>query len=136
MDKMLSEIMEIPERAKELWKHAGAFTLPLQVPYLGMGSSYFAPLAFKYMGIDIYPEIASEYYTYLKTTKKHPHAVILSQSGRSSEALWCSSLFEKYTAITNDVTSALADGKNARPVISIMAGEELNSSSKTYTNTS
>jgi len=135
MNKMLSEIVEIPERGIEFWKQPLAFRLPLHVPYLGMGSSYFAPLAFKYLGIDIYPEMASEYYAYLKKSKKLSHAVILSQSGRSSEALWCTNLFEKYTAITNDVTSALANGENVTQVISIMAGVEHNSSSKTYTNT-
>lgn len=135
MDKILSEIMEIPEKGRELLMHQANYSLPLHVPYLGMGSSYFAPLAFKYMGLDIYPELASEYYTYLKKGIKPSHAVILSQSGRSSEALWCRSLFDTYTAITNDINSPLAREKNVRQVVSIMAGEEHYSSSKTYTNT-
>ena len=135
MDKILAEIMEIPERGRELLKHESSYALPLGVPYLGMGSSYFAPLAFKYMGVDIYPELASEYYTYLKKDTKPSYAVILSQSGRSSEALWCRSLFDTYTAITNDIHSPLASEKNVRQVVDMMAGEEQFSSSKTYTNT-
>ncbi|PSR54028.1 hypothetical protein AHMF7605_11100 [Adhaeribacter arboris] len=135
MNKMLEEILEIPEKGRILLTESPPYTLPLQVPYLGMGSSYFAPLAFKYMGIPIYPELASEYFTYLKSDQKLPHAVILSQSGRSSEALWCRNLFQNYTAITNDGKSLLATAKNVKQVIPILAGEEQFSSSKTYTNT-
>ncbi|MBA4053669.1 MAG: hypothetical protein C0490_03055 [Marivirga sp.] len=135
MNKSLQEILEIPERGKDFWVNSPSYTLPLKVPYLGMGSSYFAPLAFKYMGLEIYPEMASEYFNYLKGIKKKENAVILSQSGKSTEALWCLELFEQYTAITNTPHSPLAKGKHATKVISIMAGEELYSSSKTYTNT-
>lgn len=135
MDKMLEEIMTIPEKGRILLTEAPEYTLPLQVPYLGMGSSYFAPLAFKYMGIPIYPELASEYYNYLKKDEKLSHAVILSQSGRSSEALWCRSLFQSYTAVINDSNSPLAQAENVNQVIPIRAGEEQFSSSKTYTNT-
>ncbi len=135
MDKMFQEILEIPEKGKILLTESSDYSLPLQVPYLGMGSSYFAPLAFKYMGIQIYPELASEYFTFLKKDQKLPHAVILSQSGRSSEAIWCTDLFQNYTAITNDGTSVLAKKENVDQVIDILAGEEQYSSSKTYTNT-
>jgi glutamine---fructose-6-phosphate transaminase (isomerizing) len=135
MDSNLSEILEIPERAKTLLDDPAKYSLPLHVPYLAMGSSYFATLAFKYMGFEIYPEIASEFHSYLKRENKIPEAVILSQSGRSSEPVWCTSLVDAYTAITNDLNSPLALAKNAKQVISIMAGEEHNSSSKTYTNT-
>ena len=100
-----------------------------------MGSSYFAPLAFKYMGVEIFPELASESFSYLRKETRHPLAVILSQSGRSSEALWCTILAEQYIAVTNDINSELAKGRNVKDVISIMAGEEHFSSSKTYTNT-
>ena len=55
MNKILAEILEIPEKAMAILD-APLQKLPLGVPYLGMGSSYFAPLAFKYMGINIYPE--------------------------------------------------------------------------------
>ena len=62
-----------------------------------MGSSLFAALAFKYMGFDIYPEMASEFYNYLQKGKKYPNGVLLSQSGRSTEVLWCAELFEIYS---------------------------------------
>ncbi len=135
MDKSLSEILEIPQRGRDLLNDTSIYSLPLKVPYLGMGSSYFAPLAFKYMSIDIFPELASEYFTYLKPERKIDEAVILSQSGRSSEALWCTDLVNRYTAVTNDLNSTLAKGKNVKECVSILAGEEHNSSSKTYTNT-
>jgi glucosamine--fructose-6-phosphate aminotransferase (isomerizing) len=135
MNQILEEILEIPARGNDFWSSTPSYTLPLGVPYLGMGSSYFSPPAFKYMGVKIFPELASEYYTHLRNKDKFPHAVILSQSGKSSEALWCTGLFERYTAVTNNVTSELANGVNVGEVVSIMAGEEHYSSSKTYTNT-
>lgn len=132
---MLYEILEIPECAMEFWNHSESYKLPLKVPYLGMGSSYFAPWAFKYMNIDIYPEIASEYYHYHARTRKLQHAVIISQSGRSSEALWCAQLFKTYIAISNNQDSELCKSKNAVKVVSLLAGDEQYSSSKTYINT-
>jgi glutamine---fructose-6-phosphate transaminase (isomerizing) len=135
MDIMLQELMEIPQRAQDFWKNAPEYNLPVGVPYLGMGSSYFAPLAFKYMGVDIQPEIASEFFYYLKQVNKLPNAVILSQSGKSTEALWCSALFEKYTGITNNLKSPLSTSENSFQSIDLMAGEEQFSSSKTFVNT-
>ena len=134
MNSILSEIKEIPERALALLDST-IQSLPLQVPYLGMGSSYFAPLAFKYMGVNIQPEIASEYYHYLSSDKKKPLGVILSQSGKSSEALWCTSLFEQYLAISNYPENELSNRGNVAEAIDMKAGEEHFSSSKTYINT-
>lgn len=134
MNPILSEIREIPEKAEELLHHP-AVRLPLGVPYLGMGSSYFAPLAFKYLGLDLRPEIASEYFYYLANEQKEPLAVILSQSGRSSEALWCTDLFERYVAVTNFPENPLGTAPNAQAVVPLWAGEERFSSSKTYVNT-
>ncbi|WP_019943642.1 SIS domain-containing protein [Dyadobacter beijingensis] len=131
---MFSEILEIPEKAVELLA-SPATPLPLRVKYLGMGSSYFAPLAFKYMGFAIEPELASEYYHYLSGGEVQPLAVILSQSGRSSEALWCSALFEQYIAVTNYPGNPLAQANNVKAVAEIAAGHEDYSSSKTYINT-
>jgi glutamine---fructose-6-phosphate transaminase (isomerizing) len=135
MNKLLSEINEIPLRASEFLKLSPRYRLPLRVPYLGMGSSFFAPLAFKYMGIDIYPEIASEYFNYIQGGRKRKKAVIISQSGQSSEALWCAGLFDEYIAITNDIDSALSKNEKASETISLFAGNEEYSSSKTYINT-
>jgi len=135
MKSMIEEILEIPERAMNFWNHSESFKLPLKVPYLGMGSSYFAPLAFKFMKIEIYPEIASEFCHYQIGNIKLPQAVILSQSGRSSEALWCSKLFETYIAITNNPDGELSTFKNVVQTIPLLAGDEHFSSSKTYINT-
>ena len=134
MNKILAEILEIPEKAKVILD-APLQKLPLGVPYLGMGSSYFAPLAFKYMGINIYPEMASEYANYLSDDQKKPLGVILSQSGRSTEALWCVPLFDKYIAISNYPENPLSNASNVLDVVHMRAGEEHYSSSKTYTNT-
>lgn len=134
MNSILSEIKEIPKRALSLLDST-VQSLPLNVPYLGMGSSYFAPLAFKYMGVDIQPEIASEYYNYLSFERQKPLGVILSQSGKSSEALWCTQLFEKYIAISNYPENELSNRENVLEAIEMKAGEEHFSSSKTYINT-
>lgn len=134
MNPVLNEILEIPARAHDVLTGL-APSLPLHVPYLGMGSSYFAPLAFKYMGVPIYPELASEYVYYLSRGKKAPLAVILSQSGRSSEALWCRELFDEYVAVSNYADSALCTAPNVAYILPIRAGEEHYSSSKTYVNT-
>lgn len=135
MNKMLSEINEIPQKASEFLKLSKDYTLPLSVPYLGMGSSYFAPLAFKYMGVPIYPEMASDYYNYLQSNVKLENGVILSQSGRSSEALWCTSLFKNYVAVTNFPQSPLNLNHRVSESVALLAGDEQYSSSKTYINT-
>lgn len=132
---MLSEINEIPQKALEFLKLSKDFSLPLEVPYLGMGSSYFAPLAFKYMGVPIYPEMASEFYNYLLTQGELDNAVILSQSGRSSEALWCTSLCKTYVAVINIVQSPLNLNHRVSESVALLAGDEQYSSSKTYINT-
>lgn len=134
MDAMLQEILEIPARAYDAL-NSPTEAMPLHVPYLGMGSSYFAPLAFKYMGVPIYPELASEYFYYLATGTKAPLAVILSQSGRSSEALWCRALFDQYVAVSNYTDSELCTAPNVARVVPMLAGVEHYSSSKTYVNT-
>jgi glutamine---fructose-6-phosphate transaminase (isomerizing) len=135
MNQMKFEISEIPERALEFLKLSPSYSLPLGIPYLGMGSSYFAPLAFKFMGVPILPEIASEYFNSFSDSKKSGKAVIISQSGQSSEALWCARLFRSYIAITNDTGSELSKNVNVSESVSILAGSEKYSSSKTYINT-
>ncbi|MEO7765771.1 MAG: hypothetical protein ABIS01_00040 [Ferruginibacter sp.] len=132
---MLSEIKAMPEKAKLFLAHTKPYNLPLGVPYIGMGSSYFAPLAFKYMGIKIYPEIAAEFYNYLHAGEKLKDGVLISQSGRSTEVLWCAELFEHFTAISNDTNSTLCKLSQVERVIPLLAGDEHFSSSKTYINT-
>jgi len=132
---MLSEIKDIPKKAKEFLANTPDFKLPTGVPYLGMGSSYFAPLAFKYMGVNIFPELASEFFNYLHKGNKSTNGVLLSQSGRSTEVLWAAELFEGFTAITNKMDSPLTQFSGAATIIDLFAGEEKYSSSKTYVNT-
>jgi glucosamine--fructose-6-phosphate aminotransferase (isomerizing) len=135
INKMLDEIYEIPDSAIRFWDQSEPYILPLKVPYLGMGSSYFAPLAFKYMNVDICPELASEYYNYMEGKNMQPNGVIISQSGRSSEALWCAGLFDKFVAITNDPDSELCQCNGVEKSVLMLAGHEDYSSSKTYINT-
>ena len=132
---MLSEIKDIPIKAKEFLENSPDFILPTAVPYLGMGSSYFAPLAFKYMGVNIYPELASEYFNYLHKGNKLSDAVLLSQSGKSTEVLWAAELFKSFTAITNKIDSPLTQFSGASSIVDLLAGDEKFSSSKTYINT-
>ena len=131
---MLSEILEIPEKAWYCYENTKDLTLPKNVPYLGMGSSYFACLAIKYGGKNINPEIASEYYNYLSPGNVSPMGVLISQSGESSETLWCRELFKEYVAITNETESSLARAVNVKDVIPLYAGREKYSSTKTYIN--
>jgi glutamine---fructose-6-phosphate transaminase (isomerizing) len=135
MNHLIPEIDEIPLRATDFLRNTHDYKLPLGVPYLGMGSSYFAPLAFKYMGINIIPEIASEYFELRKHSPKSSHGVILSQSGESSEPLWCSDLFNSFVCITNSTDSSLGKHPGAEKTMYIHGGEEKYSSSKTYINT-
>lgn len=135
MNEMLSEIQEMPARAALFLQQSKPFTLPTGVPYIGMGSSYFAPLAFRYMGVNIQPEMASEFYHYLSPEKKRDNGVLLSQSGRSTEVLWCTECFQKFTVLTNYPENALGSHAAAENVIELLAGEEKYSSSKTYINT-
>jgi len=132
---MLSEIMDMPAKAKYFLDNTTSYSLPLGVPYIGMGSSYFAPLAFKYMGVDIQPEIASEFYNYLRGDKQIPNGVLLSQSGRSTEVLWCAERMKKFTAITNVTDSKITSFETVEAIVPLLAGEEKYSSSKTYINT-
>jgi len=128
---MLHEIREIPLRARQCHERTEGLRLPRGVPYLGMGSSHFATLALKYAGCDLSPELASEYCSYV--SRKLKSGVLVSQSGRSSETLWCRKLFSSYVALVNDTASPLARG--ARKVVPLLAGPERYSSTKTYVNT-
>lgn len=135
MNNMLHEILEIPQAAWFCFNNCRDIRLPSGVPYLGMGSSYFAALALKYCGIDIYPEIASEYFNYISSGEVKPVGVLISQSGESSETLWCRELFKEYIAITNEPQSTLARSPDVKELILLNAGREDYSSTKTYINT-
>ncbi|MGF1638882.1 MAG: SIS domain-containing protein [Cyclobacteriaceae bacterium] len=132
---MLKEIKEIPQKARLVYEQNVKLSLPAGAPYIGMGSSYYATLALYYQGISVIPEVASEFYNYRKRQSKPNLGVLISQSGRSSEVLWCSKLFNNYMAITNVPDSPLAKEENVSKVVDIMAGPERHSSTKTYINT-
>ncbi len=132
---MIHEIKQIPEKAEKIYYSTRNIALPLYVPYLGMGSSFFATLALYYQGIPIQPFTASEYYQYLSGKKVKDIAVLISQSGRSSEVLWCRELFRKFYVITNELKSPLCVTTKLERVFPLLAGKEEYSSTKTYMNT-
>ncbi|MCC5928042.1 MAG: hypothetical protein JJU28_02245 [Cyclobacteriaceae bacterium] len=132
---MINEINEIPARAKEVYEATRKLSLPAGASYVGMGSSYYAALALYYQGISVFPEIASEFFHYRVRNSKSSLGVLISQSGRSSEVLWCAKTFKEYIAITNDPESPLATASNMNLLVDLKAGPERHSSSKTYINT-
>ena len=132
---MYDEIKEIPAAARRCQQRCKDVSLPLHVPYIGMGSSYFAPLTLFYAGVPVSPFIASEYFHYLHGGEKRDQAVLISQSGESSETLWCMDLFRSYHAIVNDPGSSLTKGKNISGKYFIYAGQEEHSATKSYVNT-
>lgn len=132
---MIDEIREIPEKAQKVHKSTQKLILPTGVPYLGMGSSHYATLALFYQGVNVRPETSSTYYNYLSKKRRANLGVLISQSGRSSETLWCRGLFNEYIAITNDAKSKLASADNVKRLVELKAGLETHSSTKTYINT-
>ena len=132
---MLEEIREIPDKAEKILYSTKNITLPTNVPYIGMGSSYYAILGMYYLGIPIQPSRASEYYNYLSHKKVKDLGVLVSQSGRSSEVIWCRDLFKKFYAVTNVLKSPLCVSTNLERVFPLLAGSEHSSSTKTYINT-
>ncbi len=131
---MESEIYGIPYQAGVCYEHNKGLILPEKVPYIGMGSSYFAALVLRYQGVKIYPEIASEYLNYLEKVKQFDKAVLISQSGESTETLWCADRFMQFVTVVNDKESPLAKHPAADIVVDICAGEERFSSTKTFIN--
>jgi len=134
MKGLLEEILDIPNRAEDCYQKNQGANLPLKVPYIGMGSSYFAALTLFYCGKDIYPQLASEYYYYLSKDTQ-PLGVLISQSGESSETLWNLERFENIVAVTNNPESSLARSDKLQKIFQLHAGEEKFSSTKTHINT-
>ncbi len=132
---MYQEIREIPEKAEKIFYSTKNIEMPRDAPYLGMGSSYFATLALYYQGIPIQPYSASEYFHYLSKRQVKDLGVLISQSGRTSEVLWCRELFKRFFAVTNEIKSPLCVSTKLERVIPLLAGKEEHSSSKTYINT-
>lgn len=132
---MKNEIYEIPYRAELCYSKNKGVILPENVPYIGMGSSYFASLVFKYLGVKIFPEIGSEYYHFLIQNSNPENAVLISQSGSSSEILWCAEHIDTFVALVNDTESPLVSKVNCSRIIGLYAGSEKLIPTKTYINT-
>lgn len=128
------EIQEIPEKARLCYEKNKEVLLPEYCPYLGMGASFYAALTLWYLGKQIRPYIASEYYGY-QGKQKEDMGVLISQSGESSEVLWSAERFKQYISITNNASSQLAKAANCKQVLELHAGEEQFASTKTYFNT-
>lgn len=132
---MEKELYDIPFQAKLCYEKNKGIILPEKVPYIGMGSSFFAAQVLRYLGVKIFPELAGDYCFYLARANQFEHGVLISQSGRTTDVLNCANCFKDFTAIVNDPASPLAHQPNARRVISISAGNEQFSSTKTFINT-
>ena len=132
---MKNEIWEISYRADLCYNKNKGIILPENVPYLGMGSSHISTNVFRYLGIDLYPEVAADYYNYLLKYKKTNNGVLISQSGQSSETLWCADHFKSFTAIVNNTDSPLGNCRKCSKQIYLHAGKEDLIPTKTYINT-
>lgn len=132
---MKDEIYEIPYRAELCYQKNKGLILPEDVPYIGMGASNIATTAFKYLGINILPEKSAEYFNYLIKYIKPKNGVLISQSGESSETLWCADYFQSFIAVINDENSELGKHKNCTKQVLLYSGEEKYITAKTYINT-
>lgn len=132
---MENELYDIPIQARLCYEKNKGLILPDKVPYIGMGSSYFAAVTLRYLGVIIFPELAGDYFHFIRAIKQFDNAVLISQSGRTTDVLNCTSCFKEYTAIVNDPQSPLANQPNLKSVVPVYAGNELFSSTKTFINT-
>lgn len=129
------ELYEIPYRFELCYQKNKGLILPEDVPYIGMGASYIASEAFRYLGIRILPEKAAEYYNYLVKNRKVNNGVLISQSGHSSETLWCAEFFSSFIGIVNEEESPLVKQNNCDKQVLLHSGNEERIPSKTYLNT-
>nr|WP_320022166.1 hypothetical protein [uncultured Draconibacterium sp.] len=132
---MKNEVFEIPYRAELCYMKNKGVILPEEVPYIGMGASHIATKAFRFMGINFFPEKAAEYFNYLLKYKEPDKGVLISQSGHSSETIWCADYFKSFTAIVNDENSPLGNHQNCAKKVLLYSGVEDHIATKTYINT-
>ncbi len=132
---MKNEVFEIPYRAELCYMKNKGVILPEEVPYIGMGASHIATKAFRFMGINFFPEKAAEYFNYLLKYKEPDKGVLISQSGHSSETIWCADYFSSFTAIVNDENSPLGNHQNCTKKVLLYSGVEDHIATKTYINT-
>lgn len=130
-----NELYDIPVQARLCYEKNKGLILPDKVPYIGMGGSYFAALTLRYSGVKIFPELAGEYYHFIQMLKQFDHAVLISQSGRTTDVLNCAPCFRECTVVVNDTESPLTNQPNVRQVVPLLAGTEQFSSTKTFINT-
>ena len=78
---MENELYDIPIQARLCYEKNKGLILPERVPYIGMGSSYFAAVTLRYLGVNVFPEVAGEYFHFIRTIKQFDNAVLISQSG-------------------------------------------------------
>jgi len=129
------ELYSIPIQARLCYEKNKGLILPEKVPYIGMGSSYFASMVLRYAGVKIFPELAGDYFHYIRLLKQFDQAVLISQSGRTTDVINCCSSFHEYIAIVNETQSLLTQQPNLKLVVPIFAGFEKFSSTKTFINT-
>ena len=132
---METELFDIPTQARLCYEKNKGLILPDKVPYIGMGSSFYAAVTLRYLGVKIFPELAGEYFHYIRNLKQFENAVLISQSGRTTDVLNCASCFKEFTAIVNDINSPLTSLPNLKLAVPIYAGDERFSSTKTFINT-
>ena len=130
-----NELYDIPIQARLCYEKNKGLILPDKVPYIGMGSSYFAAITLRYLGVKIFPEMAGEFFYFIRNVKQFDNAVLISQSGRTTDVLNCASCFKEYTAIVNDLSAPLANLPNLKLAVPLCAGDERFSSTKTFINT-
>lgn len=131
---MEKELFDIPNQAWLCFEKNKGLILPEKVPYIGMGSSYFSALVLRYLGVRIFPELAGEYYQYMRNLKEFDKAVLISQSGRTTDVIKCASCFKEITVVVNDTTSLLSSQPNVRFTVPLYAGDERFSPTKTFIN--
>jgi glucosamine--fructose-6-phosphate aminotransferase (isomerizing) len=132
---MEKELYDIPIQARLCYEKNKGLILPDKVPYIGMGSSYFAAVVLRYAGVKIFPEVAGEYFNYIRVVRQFESAVLISQSGRTTDVINCSTCFREFIAVVNNMESGLIRQSNLKSAIPIYAGSEQFSSTKTFINT-
>ena len=132
---MREELEEIPFRAGLCYKENKGIILPEDVPYIGMGSSHISTTMFRFLGINIFPEMAADYCNYLTNINKSKSGVLISQSGMSTETLMCADHFDSFMAIVNDEESPLGNHEKCIKRFLLHSGTEKLIPAKTYINT-
>jgi len=110
--RMLAEIKKIPGKTLEIFEKNQGLQLPQKVYYLGLGASYYAPLALRYCGRQIYPETATEFNHYIYQKEKFPLGILISLNSDNRAVLPLRSLFYEYIAITDNRSNEITKGDN------------------------